>query len=217
MSWNMRAVCLTAFLGLALAGGARGSEVLVGGENWRFKTDLDIKGAGGDYVGHHSSSVLTTEWRLNKNMSLNLNFGQLTSTFEDEGLGTSVAGDGYLLLAGATIAQELDTGGGLMIDASYSLGWTDLSATKEYDHTRGHLMIAYVFGRGDRSRLFAGVDYNIYESDIVDSAGPDSSYESDGRISVVAGIRAKTDTFVGTAQLYSIGEWGFRLGLSFGF
>ena len=217
MSGYLRALCLAVVSGVVWSGGAFGSDVLVGGENWRFKTDLDIKGGGGDFIGHHSSSAVTTEWRLNKNFSLNLNVGHVTSSLEEETAGTLGSGDGYYLLGGFCIEQDLDTGGGLLIDGSYSFGWTDLDATREYDHQRAHLMLGYVFGRGDRSRLFAGVAYNVYEADLVDTAGPDTSYENDGRISIVAGIRAKSDTFVGTAELCAIGEYGFRLGLSFGF
>ena len=213
---RIMSVLVAAACGLSAAGTALGSDLLVGGENWRFKTDVDLKGGGGDLVAHHSSSAVTAAWRVNKNLDINLNFGTITSSLENEALGTSEGpGDGYYLLAGISVEQELDTGGGMLVDASYSFGWTEWSATKEYDHTRAHLFLGYLFGRGDRSRVFAGISYDTYESDLTDGAV--SSYENDQRFSVVAGVRARSDTFAGTAELYAVGEWGFRLGLSFGF
>ncbi len=218
MSGTARVLLVAVTFGIVSGGVAGASDLLVGGENWRFETPVDVAGGGGDLIAHHSSSSVTAEWRATPILSVNLNFGRITSGLENDVTNASIgSGDGYYLLAGLSLEQELDTGGGLLIDGSYSFGWTEWDATREYDHTRAHLMLAYIFGRGDKSRVFTGIAYNVYESDIKDSALPNSSYENDQRISVVAGIRARSDTFVGTAELCAIGEYGFRLGLSFGF
>jgi hypothetical protein len=218
MSGTARVLLVAVTCGIVSGGVAGGSDLLVGGENWRFETDVDVAGGGGDLVAHHSSSSVTAEWRATPILSVNLNFGQLTSSLEDEPTGGTIgSGDGYQLLVGISLEQELDTGGGLLIDGSYSWGWTKWDSTREYDHTRGHMMLAYIFGRGDKSRVYTGIAYDVYESDIKNSAGPDSSFENDQSLSIVAGVRARADTFVGRAELCGFGEWGFRLGLSFGF
>ena len=109
---------------------------------------------------------------------------------------------------------ELDTGGGLLIDASYSIGRADWSAN-EFNHDRTRFFGGYVFGRGDRSRVFAGISYNTYKAEHV--AVTTTQYENDQSWNIIAGVRARSDTFVGTAELCAVGEYGFRLGLSFGF
>jgi hypothetical protein len=86
----------------------------------------------------------------------------------------------------------------------------------ELSHERSRLFVAYVFGRGDRSRVFTGVSYNTYELEHVNGLTK-TDYENDERWSIVAGVRARTSTFVGTAEVCAIGEMGFRLGLAFGF
>jgi len=217
MSGNMRSLFLAAVCCLACAGGALASNVLLGGENWRFETDLADGGGVGGYVAHHSSSAITTEWYPKQNIMLNLRFGQLLSDLEDETTASTLSGDGYYLLAGVNLRQELGNGGGLMFDAAYSMGWTDIDPTREYDHQRTHLMVGYLFGPIERSRFFAGVAYNIYDSDLKDSGGgPNLSFEGDSKISVVAGVSARSDSFAGTAEIWAMGEWGFRLGLAFG-
>ena len=57
----------------------------------------------------------------------------------------------------------------------------------------------------------------VVPEQIEDTAAANRSFENDQSVSIVAGIRARDDTFVGTAELCAIGEYGFRLGLSFGF
>ena len=217
MSGTARVLLVAVTFGIVSGGVAGASDLLVGGENWRFETDIDVAGGGGDLIAHHSSSSVTAEWRATEILSVNLNFGQLTSGIENEATGGISSGEGYQLLVGLSLEQELDTGGGLLIDASYSWGWTEWSPTEEYDHTRGHMMLAYIFGRGNKSRVFTGVAYNVYKSEIEDTAAANRSFENDQSVSIVAGIRARDDTFVGTAELCAIGEYGFRLGLSFGF
>ncbi len=71
--------------------------------------------------------------------------------------------------------------------------------------------------RGERTRLYAGATYGAYTIEDVQNSVLQESFEEDQKVSVVAGVRARTDTFVGYAEARALGELGVRVGIAFGF
>lgn len=194
---------------------ARSEEVkfLFGVENGQFQAGLkrtDDPTDKGKYTAHHATSAATVEWSLNKNFKLRLALGAVTSNLDDKGTSRmSSTAPAYYVLIGAALEQELDTGGGFLLDVSLSNGATD-----KYGHIRTGFFVGYAFGEADRAQLYTGVAYNTYTSKEYWSG---KEFENNQRFSVVVGVRSRTETSLGLMELSLGGELGLRLGLAFGF
>ena len=212
---------------LALAAGgifcaalpARSEEVkfLFGVENGQFQAGLtrtNDPADTGQYTAHHATSSATMEWSLNKNFKLRMALGTITSNLDDKVAAKqylSSTGGAIHFLVGVALEQELDTGGGFLVDLSYSEG-----TTNEYGHKRTGFFVGYAFGDVDRAQLYTGVAYNTYTSKEFWSV-LDKEFEYSQRLNAVVGVRARTETSLGLMELTLGGELGLRLGLAFGF
>ncbi len=198
---------------------ARSEEVkfLFGVENGQFQAGLkrtDDPTDKGEYTAHHATSAATVEWSFNKNFKLRMALGSVTSNLDDKAGGTqylSSTGGAIHFLVGAALEQELDTGGGFLLDVSYTEG-----TTNEYGHKRTGFFVGYAFGEVDRAQLYTGVAYNTYTSKDF-WPGSRKEFEYEQRFSVVVGVRSRTETSLGLMELSLGGELGLRLGLAFGF
>jgi hypothetical protein len=210
---------------------ARAAEWLFGVEKVSLSASLhDVKDNYGDQMVRHGWSAVTVDWTPNPILDIHMALGGITSTLEDDNTAMSSQDDQYVnyFSVGVGLDQELDTGGAILIDLTFSTGsvvWDDSAAGAApvtdwtYDHTRTIFSVAYAFLEPGKARPFVGIAYNTYEAKLRGDDGGDlkGDFEYDTRLNLVGGIYSRTETVHGMMEVVLGGELAVKLGLEFGF
>ena len=203
---------------------AESHHFLFGMETTTYQLPLDQTGGavvpGSDYKALHSTSAVAAEWSYKHNFRARLCLGTVASTLEEiDASSDGAEGLWYCSLA-AGVETRLESGGGLLLDLSYSFGALDSEETAcdmEYNHDRTSFIAAYTFGEPDKARFYTGLAYNTYKLETRLDESLQLRFQEDQRFSFVCGVRARSETFAGVIEATLGGELGLRVGVMFGF
>jgi hypothetical protein len=214
---------------VATAALAAGPDFLGGAELSRMQVDIERTDAadGKEYTAHHGVSAGILEWAPGENQNFRVKFalGRTRTDLEERDAGQDAGesygtNDWFYASVGASLEQDLDVGGAVLLELSYSFGkveWEDESAvSNEYGFGRTSFVAAYAFKKAETARPYAGIAYNTYKAEH-EAAGLKKEFEEEGRFSVVGGVRARSETFVGYLEGSLGAEFGLKIGLAFGF
>ena len=197
----------------AAAAASAQSHLLFGVEttNWQIKLDQTAGIPSGESKAHHSSSAFAVEWSYKNNFKARASLGTVASTLEEVDVSSDGAGGFLYMSIAAGLETRLESGGGLLLDLSYSFG--RVTDPAEYNHDRTSFVAAYTFGDPETARFYTGIGYNTYN---LEAKGME--FKEDERFSIVGGVRARSETFAGVIEgTLGLGEIGLRVAVMFGF
>jgi hypothetical protein len=197
---------------ISLSNVAQSAQFIAGVENVRYVVAVE-QPANDDARITHSWTAFRGDVIMNNNFSGRVQIGGIASTIEDGG--TETNDDGFYFGLGITMNQNLDSGGGMIIDLGLALGQNDMP-TGELSHTHTTAKFAYAFGEKGQAQPYFGYAFNTYTADW--SFGATTvDYEQAGNHNFIVGVRAMNESFYGVMEATLGYELGVMLALEFGF